>query len=444
MKRRVMYGVIAAALGLNLLVGAWIFQSSAVAAEKESPYASLKLFSYALERVRKDYVDGQKLTYQDLVYAALKGMLNTLDPHSEFMDPEKYKELQNDTQGAFGGVGLIVQLKDNFITVVAPMTNTPGFKAGIRAGDRIVKIGGASTSKMSTDEAVKILRGEPGTTVKITVFRPASEETKEYELTRASINVEMVTDINGRKEFALADNKIGYVRLTQFGDKTSDDLELALKKLKKQGMQALILDLRWNPGGLLDQAVDVCAKFLPKGQLVVTTEGRNPSENKRRYAMGHDELSDMPMVVLVNLGQRQCLGNRGRLSPGPQAGHHPGRNDLRERLRAEHPPARGRFRSAPDNRQVFYAQPQGHPQSRHHAGCPSGVERRGRGGAADRAHSGWRGYPDRGRAPARREFRTIPSTTVPSTCSKASCFLRNARPRRRNRTPRVQKVAAVR
>ena len=296
-----MYGVILAALGLNLLVGAWIFQSSAVAAEKESPYGSLKLFSYALERVRKDYVDGQKLTYQDLVYAALKGMLNTLDPHSEFMDPEKYKELQNDTQGAFGGVGLIVQLKDNFITVVAPMTNTPGFKAGIRAGDRIVKIDGTSTTRMSTDEAVKILRGEPGTPVKITVFRPSKEETRDYELTRASITVDMVTDINGRKEFPLADNKIGYVRLTQFGDKTSDDLELALKKLKKQGMQALVLDLRWNPGGLLEQAVDVCAKFLPKGQLVVTTEGRDPAENKRRYAMGHDELSDMPLVVLVNV-----------------------------------------------------------------------------------------------------------------------------------------------
>jgi len=297
-----MYGVILAALGLNLMVGAWIFQSSAVAAEKESPYASLKLFSYALERVRKEYVDGQKLTYQDLVYAALKGMLNTLDPHSEFMDPEKFKELQNDTQGAFGGLGIIVQLKDGHITVVAPMTNTPGFKAGIRSGDRIVKIDGTNTAKMTLDDAVKSLRGEPGTTVKLTVFRPSNDDSHDYVLTRASINVDMVTDLNGRKEFSLPENKIGYVRLTQFGDKTSDDLDLALKKLRKQGMQGLVLDLRWNPGGLLEQAVDVCAKFLPKGQLVVTTEGRDQSENKRRYAMGHDELNDMPIVVLVNLG----------------------------------------------------------------------------------------------------------------------------------------------
>ena len=297
-----MYGVILAALSLNLMVGAWVFQSSAVAAEKESPYPSLKLFSYALERVRKEYVDGQKLTYQDLVYAALKGMLNTLDPHSEFMDPEKFKELQNDTQGAFGGLGIIVQLKDNHITVVAPMTNTPGFRAGIRTGDRIVKIDGSDTSKMTLEDAVKNLRGEPGTSVKLTIFRPSSEDTHDYVLTRALINVDMVTDLNGRKEFTLPENKIGYVRLTQFGDKTSDDLDLALKKLRKQGMQGLVLDLRWNPGGLLEQAVDVCAKFLPKGQLVVTTEGRDPAENKRRYAMGHDELNGMPIVVLVNLG----------------------------------------------------------------------------------------------------------------------------------------------
>jgi len=301
MRRRVMYGVILAALGLNLAVGAWIFQSSAVAAEKENPYASMKLFSYALERVRKDYVDGQKLTYQDLVYGALKGMLNTLDPHSEFMDPEKFKELQDGTQGAYGGVGLIVQLEDSQLTVVAPITNTPGYKAGIRTGDRIVKIDGTTTLNMSTDEAVRLLHGEPGTTVKITVFHPANEETQDYALTRALIPVNMVTDINAGTDFTLADNKIGYVRLTQFGDKTSDNLELAIKKLKKQGMQALILDLRWNPGGLLEQAVDVCAKFLPKGQLVVTTEGRDAAENKRRYAMGHDELEDLPLVVLVNL-----------------------------------------------------------------------------------------------------------------------------------------------
>ena len=303
MKRRLLYGVVITVLSFNVLIGARVYLSSAQAAEKDSVYPSLQLFSYVMEKVRKDYVDGQSLKYQDLVYAALKGMLNTLDPHSEFMEPEKYKELQSDTQGAFGGVGIVVSMKDNFITVIAPMEDSPGFKAGIMSGDRIMKIDGTSTEKMSLPDAVKSLRGEPDTDVKITVLRPTSGQMKDYKLTRAVINVDMVKDINGKKEFPLGDNKIGYIRLVQFGEKTSDDLETALKKLKDEGMQGLVLDLRGNPGGLLDQAVDVCEKFLPRGDLVVTTEGRNPSQNSVRKARGRgDELHNMPMVVLVNLG----------------------------------------------------------------------------------------------------------------------------------------------
>src|SRR5215469_6580338 len=188
MKRRAIYGVVTLALAVNLLIGGRIYLNSAQAAEKDSAYPSLELFSYVLEKVRKDYVDGQKLTYQDLVYGALKGMLNTLDPHSEFMEPEKYKELQNDTQGAFGGLGIVVSLKDNFVTVVAPMDTSPGFKAGIMSGDRIIKIDGKSTEKMGLPDAVKTLRGDPGTEVKLSVFRPSSSQVKEYKLTRSVIN----------------------------------------------------------------------------------------------------------------------------------------------------------------------------------------------------------------------------------------------------------------
>jgi len=302
MKRRLIYGLVLLALAANLVVGAKMYVRGAEKA-KDSPYPSLELFSSVLERVRKDYVDGDKETYQTLVYGALKGMLNTLDPHSEFMEPEKYKELQNDTQGMFGGLGIIISMKDNFVTVVAPMDDTPGAKAGILSGDRIVKIDGRSTEKMPLQEAVKNLRGEPGTEVAITIMRPTTGNVKEYKLTRSVINIDMVKDIHGKKEFPLGDNKIGYVHLVQFGEKTSDDLEVALRKLKSQGMQGLILDLRWNPGGLLEQAVDVCEKFLPRGQLVVSTEGRNPAQNSIRKAMGRgDELKNMPIVVLVNLG----------------------------------------------------------------------------------------------------------------------------------------------
>jgi carboxyl-terminal processing protease len=303
MKRRILYGAVALALSVNLLVGARVYLNSAQAAEKDSAYPSLQLFSFVMEKVRKDYVDGKKLTYQDLVYGALKGMLNTLDPHSEFMEPDKYKELQNDTQGNFGGLGIVVSVKDNFVTVVAPMEDTPGFKAGILSGDRIVKIDGKSTEKMNLADAVKNLRGDPGTEVSLTILRPSSGALKDYRLTRSVINVDMVKDINSKKLFPLGENKIGYIRLVQFGEKTSDDLEAALRKLKGQGMQALVLDLRWNPGGLLDQAVDVCEKFLPRGELVVTTEGQDPRQDSTRRAAGRgDELRNMPIVVLVNLG----------------------------------------------------------------------------------------------------------------------------------------------
>src|SRR2546426_597202 len=222
MKRRVIYGVLTVALGVNLLIGARIFLNSAQAAEKDSAYPSLQLFSVVMERVRKDYVDGQKLTYQDLVYGALKGMLNTLDPHSEFMEPEKYKELQSDTQGTFGGLGIVIAMKDGYITVVAPMEDTPGFRAGILSGDRILKIDDRNTDKLGLPEAVKTLRGEPGTEVTITTFRPSSNQMHDYKLTRSMINIDMVKDINGKKEFPLGQKKNGYVRLVQFGGKTND------------------------------------------------------------------------------------------------------------------------------------------------------------------------------------------------------------------------------
>src|SRR5437762_9163287 len=199
MKQRLIYGMVSLALLVSLFIGARIYLNSAQAAEKDSAYPSLELFSYVMERVRKDYVDGKKLTYQDLVYGALKGMLNTLDPHSEFMEPEKYKELQSDTQGAFGGLGIVISMKDNFVTVVSPMEDTPGFKAGILSGDRIIKIDGRSIEKMSLQDAVKTLRGEPGIDVRLTILCFSNGDVKDYKLTRSIINVDMVKDINGKK-----------------------------------------------------------------------------------------------------------------------------------------------------------------------------------------------------------------------------------------------------
>ncbi|MDB6039828.1 MAG: carboxyl-terminal protease, partial [Verrucomicrobiales bacterium] len=185
MKKRFLYGLLVTVLLLNLAVGAQIYLKASPASEKDSVYPNVELFMRVIERVRQDYVDGEKLSYQDLVYAALKGMVGTLDPHSEFMEPVKYTERRSDTEGAFGGVGLLITLKDNILTVISPTEDSPAFKAGILAGDKVVKIDGVSTEKMGVPDAAQKLRGEPGTDVTISVARPNSPQVKDFKLTRA-------------------------------------------------------------------------------------------------------------------------------------------------------------------------------------------------------------------------------------------------------------------
>lgn len=317
MKKRILYSLLVLLLGLNMFVGAQIYFTSAQAAEKNNLYQQMDLFVRVLEKVRQEYVEGEKVSYQELIYGALRGMLNTLDPHSEFMEPVKYEDLRNDTEGAYGGVGLVISLRDNLLTVVSPMEDTPAYKAGILSGDKIIKIEGKSTEKMGLTDAVKKLKGEAGTQVTITIARPNLQ--KDVALTRAVIKVDTVKDIDGHRVFPISENKVGYVRLTQFGEQTASDLQDALKKLKKQGMEGLVLDLRNNPGGLLDQAVKVCELFIKRGELVVSTEGRGPQADTKYYSRGKDQYPDLQMVVLVNGGSASaseivagCLQDRGR------------------------------------------------------------------------------------------------------------------------------------
>ena len=301
MKRRVVLGFYALALGLFLFSGASVMRLLA-GGEKDDAYQQLELFARVLERVRRDHVDGEKITYRDLVQGALKGMLATLDPHSEFMEATKYDDLKQDTEGTYGGVGLQVHAKDGALVVISPMEDTPAFEAGILPQDRIVKIDGKTTERMNQADAVVSLRGASGTKVVLTVQRPGQSEARDINLTRADIRVYSAKDIDNRRAFPVGPDKIGYVRLTQFAEHTAEELEEALKLLESKGVEALVLDLRGNPGGLLDQAVAVCEKFVERNQLIVSTEGRSASSNTRRLALSRGKVRRFPMAILVNGG----------------------------------------------------------------------------------------------------------------------------------------------
>ncbi len=302
MNKRIAYGLLLAVLGLNLVMGAQVYLYSARASGNGDVYSNIELFTHVLEKVRHQYVEGGDLTYKKLIYGALNGMLDTLDPHSEFLEPQAHTELRNDTEGEFGGIGVVVTKRNGFLTVVSPIDGTPGHRKGIVSGDRIIKINGESTEDFSLEDAVDRLRGKPGTTVNITLYNPETQESRQVKIERAVIEVRTIKDINGDQAFPVGEDGIGYIRITQFGEKTSNELDQALETLQRKGMEYLILDLRGNPGGLLDQAVKVCEKFVPRGQLIVSTKGRDGETLEKRKASYSDPYKAIPIVVLVNGG----------------------------------------------------------------------------------------------------------------------------------------------
>lgn len=303
MKRRHLASLYAVLLFAGFFVGFHSQRVTAAEAEDDSGYAQISVFAKAVQLLRQDYVDGNKTSYHDLIYAAMKGMLSSLDPHSQFMEPSDFKDMQDDTRSRFNGLGVEVSLKNGLLTVITPMEDTPAARAGILAGDQILRINGASTDKMDLSDALNVLRGNPGQKVALTVLRPSTKEIKDYLLERVEIKVQSVKGARLLDPDLSGAFKIGYVRLIQFNEPTADELAKALDELQKQGMQALVLDLRNNPGGLLNSAVDVCAQFLPPGTKVVSTQGRVSSQ-QHEYATsgGVKERPRLPMVVLVNEG----------------------------------------------------------------------------------------------------------------------------------------------
>src|SRR5436305_3448896 len=276
--RRFMILPLLACLLPGLLPAVFAQEEQPGKSEDDNGYAQISIFAKALELIRQDYVDQNKTSYHDLINAAMKGMLSSLDPHSQFMDPDDFRDMQDDTRSRFNGLGIEVSMKNGLPTVITAMEDTPAAKAGILSGDQILKINGASTEKMDLQDVINHLRGSPGQKITLTLIRPATKEVRDYPLERAEIKVQSVKGTRLLDPDLSGSFKIAYVRLIQFNEPTADELAKGLDDLQKQGMQALILDLRNNPGGLLNSAVDVCAQFLPPNTKVVSTQGRVASQ----------------------------------------------------------------------------------------------------------------------------------------------------------------------
>lgn len=271
--------------------------------QEDNGYSQIAIFAKALELIRQDYVDDNKTSYHDLVTAAMKGMLSSLDPHSQFMDPNDFRDMQDDTRSRFNGLGIEVSMKNGLPTVVTAMEDTPAAKAGILSSDQILRINGMSTERMDLQDAINVLRGPAGAKVSMTLLRPSTKEIKEYTLQRAEIKIQSVKGERLLPPELTGPFRIGYIRLIQFNEPTAEELSKAIDNLQKQGMQALVLDLRNNPGGLLNSAVDVCGQFLPPNTKVVSTQGRVPSQ-QHDYSTSTVTKGrpNFPMVLLINEG----------------------------------------------------------------------------------------------------------------------------------------------
>ena len=213
----------------------------------DAGYSSMAVFARAMQLIRQDYVDEKKVDYEELTHSALRGMLANLDPHSQFMEAKDFKGMQDDTNSRFGGLGVVVSVRDGNLVVVSPMEGSPGFRAGILPGDQIIKIDGQPTDKFDLNDSINLLRGDAGTKVTLTILRTSTKEIKDFPLTRENIKVASVKDAKLLPPEQGGEYKIGYARITQFNSPTAGELSAKLDELEGRGMQAFVLDLRYNP-----------------------------------------------------------------------------------------------------------------------------------------------------------------------------------------------------
>lgn len=293
-KKILKFSILISAVAAAVIIGSIAISQEKPAQKKGDLYRNINLFSDGFAIIKNDYVE--ETDSRELVYGALRGMLASLDPHSQFMDPDTYNELKVDTTGEFGGLGIEITLKDGLLTVVTPIEGTPAWQAGIKAGDHIVKIDGELTRDINLLEAVKKLRGKPGSPVSLTVLREGKDKLLEFKIIREIIKIKDI------KEAEILDEGIGYIRLVEFRQNTPDEFGKSVQKLESQGMDALILDLRNNPGGLLDAAVKVTENFVERGRLIVSTRGRKENQNMEFDSKSRKPDLNLPLVILVNNG----------------------------------------------------------------------------------------------------------------------------------------------
>ncbi len=262
-------------------------------AQEGSIYKEVPLFADAISIVQAEYVE--EVVPKDLIYGALQGMLVSLDKHSQFMDPDEYKEMQVETRGEFGGLGIVIGIKDKLLTIISPLEDTPAHRAGVKSADKIVKIDGESTKDITLMGAVKKMRGKPGTDCTLTIMREDEKKLLDFTITRDIIKIKSI------KGARILEDKICYIKLVEFQEKTPKDLEKALDSLEKEGIDSLILDLRNNPGGLLEVAIKVADKFISEG-TIVSTRGRKKIHEQDFKAHAKGTHPDYPMVVMINEG----------------------------------------------------------------------------------------------------------------------------------------------